>query len=100
MPYGTSGLVFKEGNESTDIQEAYYKYMNKYVKENHIPGMYFEDDSKILEKLDEITETLSKIMKETVYIDQGTQVLGDVSESDYISIEMDEPETKPRKRNG
>lgn len=98
LPYGTNGLVFKDGNESTELQEEYYAYLNRYVRENHIPGVYFEKDEEILQKMDEIADMLSNLMKEYIYIEKNTPVLGDVTETDTIQIFMDEPEVKPKRR--
>ena len=97
LPYGKTGLVFKDGNENTDLQEDYYAYLNRYVREHHIPGVYFEEDDSCLEKLDEITDILSNMMKEYVYIEKGTSVLGEIAESDFVNLFMDEPEVKKRK---
>ena len=93
-----NGLVFKEGNENTDEQEEYYKYINHYIKENNIPGVTFEHDEDILSIMDNITKMITNMITERVYIDAGTPVLGEVREDETISIHMEDPPVKPKKK--
>lgn len=92
-----NGLVFKEGNENTDEQEEYYKYINHYVQENNIPGVMFKNDEDILSIMDNITNMITNMIKERVYIDAGTPVMGEVREDATVSIQMEELPEKPRK---
>lgn len=93
-----NGLVFKEGNENTDEQEEYYKYINHYIKENNIPGVSFKSDDDILTVMDNITDMITNMIKERVYVEAGTPVIGEIREDNTISIQMDEPPAKPKKK--
>ena len=98
LPYGMNGLVFKEGNENTDEQEEYYKYINHYVQENNIPGVTFKSDDEILSTLDHLANMITNMIKERIYIEAGTPVLGEVREDNTVTIHMEEAPIKPKKR--
>lgn len=98
LPYGMNGLVFKEGNENTDEQVEYYKYINQYIKENNIPGVSYKNDDDILSVMDNITDMITNMIKERIYIDSGTLVLGEIREDETVSIQMDELPVKPNKK--
>lgn len=40
--------------------------------------------------MDKITQMMTDMVSEQLFINSGTPVVGDVSESDYISIKMEE----------
>ena len=98
LPYGTDGLAFKAGNESTEMQEEYYAYLNQYVKDHNIPGIYFENSEDMLKTFDRLAEDLQHLIQECIYIEAGTPVLGEISESNSVEIQLDDPPVTKKKR--
>lgn len=98
LPYGTKGLVFKEGNETTEEQEEYYRYINRYVEENNIPGIRYKSDEDVIPLLDKVTEMMSTMIKERIYIPAGTPLIGELADTDHVEIHMEEPLPKSKKK--
>lgn len=98
MPYGNHGLVFDESLESTELQREYYAYMNQFIRENNIAGISYPDDNAVLDMLDKMTDEISQMMKEFIYVDAGTLAMGDMEGTDGVEIIMEEDPNAPKRR--
>lgn len=91
--------MFDESLESTELQREYYAYMNQFIRENNIAGISYPDDDTVLEMLDKMTDEISKMMKEFIYVDTGTLAMGDMEGTDGIEIIMeDDPNSAKRRK--
>ena len=66
--------------------------------ENNIPGVRYKNDEDVIPLLDKITEMMSTMIKERVYIPAGTTLIGELAETDHVDIHMEDPLPKTKKK--